>query len=298
MAAPWRMWTIEKQDKLAELWQEQRELYDVSCSLYHDRVVRDDILQRIAQELQFTVHDVQTRMATLRTQFGKLIKEKASGSGFKQPTARQKWIVQHLQFLKPFLLQRPSQSSLELEENTAALGGEDSEMDNETDLSPGLEQSSCDTPCENDQPASGPPAPGYPLCRAKYRSKKNENIEQQKIAILNKVADRISNREDKGEYSFGKQVGAELGRIKNPALVLRLKRAIMSQIYDAQESEISVPQMQTHPGFPMSGSYYSSHPTYIPPPTPTPPPRPLLSQPNYTVVHHVDDTGCNQLQEL
>jgi len=31
-------------------------------------------------------------MATLRTQFGKLMKEKAS-SGFKQPTARQKWIT-------------------------------------------------------------------------------------------------------------------------------------------------------------------------------------------------------------
>lgn len=53
-------------------------------------------------------------MAMLRTQFGKLIKEKASGSGFKQPTARQKWILQRLQFLKPFVLQRASQSSLEV----------------------------------------------------------------------------------------------------------------------------------------------------------------------------------------
>ncbi len=53
-------------------------------------------------------------MATLRTQFGKLNKEKASGSGFKQPTARQKWVLQHLQLLKPFVLQRPSQSSLEV----------------------------------------------------------------------------------------------------------------------------------------------------------------------------------------
>ncbi|KAL1276757.1 hypothetical protein QQF64_036380 [Cirrhinus molitorella] len=49
-----RAWTIEKEDKLAELWQEQRALYDVSSSVYHDRVVRDDILQRIAQELQLS----------------------------------------------------------------------------------------------------------------------------------------------------------------------------------------------------------------------------------------------------
>ncbi|CAM4529757.1 unnamed protein product [Leuciscus chuanchicus] len=120
MAAPRRIWTIEKEDKLAELCQEQRALYDVSCSVYRDRVVRDDILQQIAQELQLT------------------------------------GIV------------------YALEDNTAAQGVEDSDVENEIDLSPGLEQSSCDTPCENDQPASGPPASGpptsgFPLCRAKVQ---------------------------------------------------------------------------------------------------------------------------------
>ncbi len=37
--------------KLAELWEEQQALNEVSCSVYHDRVVRDNILQRIAEEL-------------------------------------------------------------------------------------------------------------------------------------------------------------------------------------------------------------------------------------------------------
>ncbi|RXN24553.1 hypothetical protein ROHU_022161 [Labeo rohita] len=53
MAAPRRIWTVEKEDKLAELWQGQRALYDISRSIYHDRVVRDDILQRIASESMF-----------------------------------------------------------------------------------------------------------------------------------------------------------------------------------------------------------------------------------------------------
>ncbi|KAK2898819.1 hypothetical protein Q8A67_010237 [Cirrhinus molitorella] len=227
-AAPWRTWSIEKEDKLAELWQEQRALYDISSSVYHDRILVDD---------------------------------------------------------------------------TPAQGGGDSDTENDSDLSSCLEKGSCDAPCENDQPASGPPSSGYPQRRAKNRFQKTDNIELQKIAILSKVADKIANREEKGEYSFGKQVGEELGKIKNPALVLRLKRAIMSQIYDAQESEISVHSVQTHPGFPMSGSYYSPHPTYIPNPpstasTPAAPPRPLLSQTNYTLMHKLDDTGSNQLQEL
>ncbi|KAI2647908.1 Pheromone-processing carboxypeptidase KEX1 [Labeo rohita] len=203
MAAPQRIWTVEKEDKLAELWQEQRVLYDISSSIYHDRVVRDDILQRVAQELHLSVNDVQTRMAMLRTQFGKLIKEKASGSGYKQPTARQKWILQHLQFLKPFVMQRSNQSSLET--TPCVQGGACSDMENDTDPSLSLEQSSCDTPCEEKLPASGKPSRSV-----KYKFQKNDNIEQQKIAILNKVADRIANKEEKGEYSFGKQIGEEL----------------------------------------------------------------------------------------
>lgn len=126
-------------------------------------------------------------------------------------------------------------------------------------------------------------------------------LSNKKIAILNKVADRIANKEEKGEYSFGKQVGEELGRIKNPALVLRLKRTIMSQIYDAQESEISGHPMPAHPAFRMSGSYYTSHPTHIPnqPATASAPPScSLIVQPNYTLRHEVDDTGFNQLQDL
>lgn len=75
----------------------------------------------------------------------------------------------------------------------------------------------------------------------------------------------------------------------------------MSQIYDAQESEISDHPMPTHPAFPMSGSYYNSHPTHIPNPPSTasaPPSHSLILQPNYTLRHEVDDTGFNQLQDL
>lgn len=78
-------------------------------------------------------------------------------------------------------------------------------MENDTDPSLSLEQSSCDTPCEEKLPASGKPSRSV-----KYKFQKNDNIEQQKIAILNKVADRIANKEEKGEYSFGKQIGEEL----------------------------------------------------------------------------------------
>ncbi|KAK2903647.1 hypothetical protein Q8A67_008360 [Cirrhinus molitorella] len=136
-AAPRRTWSIEKEDKLAELWQEQRALYDISSSVYHDRILVDD---------------------------------------------------------------------------TPAQGGGDSDTENDSDLSSCLEKGSCDAPCENDQPASGPPSSGYPQRRAKNRFQKTDNIELQKIALLSKVADKIANREEKGEYSFGKQSSRSFGR--------------------------------------------------------------------------------------
>ncbi|XP_016328180.1 uncharacterized protein LOC107677691 [Sinocyclocheilus anshuiensis] len=256
-------------------------------------------------------------MATLRTQFGKILKGKPSGSVLTLMTSRQKWIFQHLQFLKPFVLHRPSETSLEPEPDTAAEEQEEIEMENEIAVSPDLQQSSqqfpfSDAACGNDSPASEAPAStalvtprhcsAQPLRRVRYRSKTNDNnIELQKIAILSKVAEKISNREDKGEYSFGKQVAEELGRIKNPTLVLRLKRSIMSQIYDAQESELSPHPVQSHPGFPMPGNYYSHHSTYLTSPSssvPKPAPPPLLSQQAYSFLPQPDDTGCRQLQDL
>lgn len=109
-------------------------------------------------------------------------------------------------------------------------------MEDETAVSPDLQQSSqqfpfSDAACGNDLVASEAPASpalvtprhcsAQPLRCARYRSKTNDNnIELQKIAKLSKVAEKTSNREEKGEYSFGKQVAEELDRIKNPTLVL------------------------------------------------------------------------------
>lgn len=90
--------------------------------------------------------------------------------------------------------------------------------------------------------------------------RKMTTLSYKKIAILNKVADQIFNREDKGEYSFGKQVGEQLGRVKNPVLVLRLKHAIISDLRCSGKWTFCASYAN------MSGSFYSPHPTYFPNP--------------------------------
>lgn len=60
----------------------------------------------------FAVNEVKTRVASLRTQYGKLIKPKASGSGQKPLTPKQQWILQHLDFLRAHVTHRHTESTL------------------------------------------------------------------------------------------------------------------------------------------------------------------------------------------
>lgn len=60
----------------------------------------------------FSVNEVKTRAASLRTQYGKLIRAKPSGSGQKPLASKQNWILQHLDFLKAHVTHRPTESTL------------------------------------------------------------------------------------------------------------------------------------------------------------------------------------------
>ena len=64
--------------------------------------------------LKIAVVEITTRAASLRTQFGKLLHPKPSGSGLKDVTLtpRQKWICQSMFFLRAHIAHRPSQTTL------------------------------------------------------------------------------------------------------------------------------------------------------------------------------------------
>lgn len=60
----------------------------------------------------FSVKEVKTRVASMRTQFGKLLKPKASGSGQKSTTPKQMWLMKQLDFLKSHVVPRHTESTL------------------------------------------------------------------------------------------------------------------------------------------------------------------------------------------
>ena len=60
----------------------------------------------------FLAKEVETRMKSIRTQFGRLTKPEPSGSAAKEITPKQAWLKKNCSFLGPHLKKKPSQSNL------------------------------------------------------------------------------------------------------------------------------------------------------------------------------------------
>ncbi|KAK0137743.1 hypothetical protein N1851_026047 [Merluccius polli] len=105
-------WTHEAETRFVEMWQQYPVLYDVTSKDYHDRVKKEKCWQEIAVDLELPVAELQLKAASLRTQYGKILRPKASGSGYKDATPRQIWIKRTLGFLRPYMSHRTSQTTL------------------------------------------------------------------------------------------------------------------------------------------------------------------------------------------
>ncbi|KAL3992616.1 interferon gamma receptor 1 [Sarotherodon galilaeus] len=246
MAVQRIVWTQAMEAQLVELWQAHPSLFDVASKNYHDRNKRDRSWMEIAAQLQLPVNEVKTRVASLRTQYGKLLKPKPSGSGQKPPTPKQTWILKHLDFLKAHVVHRQTESTLRVIRGATEEGDEDqSTMGIEADV---LMSSNTTSPVsvsqEEENTSNSPPiseSTGRLVKRPrvqKHAPKSAEHsIEMTKLSLLQQVQQTLSASNADSEELFGQQVASELRNIKDRALQLRLKRNIMNMIYDTQEAE-------------------------------------------------------------
>lgn len=67
-----------------------------------------------------SVEEVKARTTTLRTQYSKLLKPKSSGSGAKSMSGRQMWMSRSLEFLKKYIVQRATETSVSVYDNPIA----------------------------------------------------------------------------------------------------------------------------------------------------------------------------------
>ncbi|XP_049323079.1 uncharacterized protein LOC125806764 [Astyanax mexicanus] len=170
------VWTEDLETSLVELWQQHSCLYDLSSSSYHDRQAREKRWQEIAGVLQLPANEVKTRAASFRTQYGKLLKPKPSGSGQKPLTSKQQWILTHLDFLKPHVTHRTTATTLALDTvECEDIEGIEEEQEEDADITvdcvsspematrkgdPTAPRSFLQSPITS---TSGTPSPGTPL---------------------------------------------------------------------------------------------------------------------------------------
>lgn len=95
------------------------------------------------------------------------------------------------------------------------------------------------SPSPTDSSSVSPPPPR--LVKIQPKTQNRNDMERQKVALLQHMLDAIQETsrqpERDCEDSFGVTVAMELKRIRNPALRNRVKRQIMTVLYDALDSE-------------------------------------------------------------
>lgn len=136
------------------------------------------------------------------------------------------------------------------------------------------------TPFDSDgEESHQPPASSTASLPVKMPSKKRckekhteLDIELQKLATLKQMSSKVlaigAKQRDDPEASFGNQVATELRQIKDISIKTRVKRNIMTLLYDAQDSEINIRSPTSYN--PAAAAMYASHPHTLAPTQPLP----------------------------
>uniref|UniRef100_A0A1A8H8R2 MADF domain-containing protein n=1 Tax=Nothobranchius korthausae TaxID=1143690 RepID=A0A1A8H8R2_9TELE len=257
-------WSSEMEERLVGMWQQRECLYNVSCKAYHNRNDRERSWAELAVCLVISVEEVKMRATSLRTQYSKILKVNPSGSGEKTLTNKQRWIMKSLMFLKKYVTQRATESTLYQSTKDAMAAEREPLSDPDDDVSQMSEETSVEeqSSLHNDDDFSPPVSPSRPAKRQK-KSQSADDIEMEKLKILQQMAAAFgAGKSRSGAFSdsnFGAQVAEELRLIKNHLIKTRVKRKIMNDLYEAQEKDAMDAQPST--------SYQQPPPTYPVPPS-------------------------------
>ncbi|KAJ8273414.1 hypothetical protein GJAV_G00101360 [Gymnothorax javanicus] len=155
--------------------------------------------REIAKSLQMPVAQIKTRALSLRTQYSRLIKPKPSGSVNKSYTARQRWLLRVMDFLKQYIVHRPCEFTRILPSTVK----EETDNQDECDLekySASFEHSqepsrpaspSTASPSHSSSPL---PSPGKELKArgVRHGGRTAFDVELQKLVVLKKLAATVN----------------------------------------------------------------------------------------------------------
>ncbi|XP_078573445.1 uncharacterized protein LOC144860178 [Branchiostoma floridae x Branchiostoma japonicum] len=114
--------SADKEERLAEFFSANPIFYDKSHPKYRNQQLKDNLMDQLAEDLQTTRRQIHGWFKHMRTAVGKLLKT-TSGQTPQYLTARKKWQLQKLAFLKPHIVPRTySVETTQLEEQSGEGG--------------------------------------------------------------------------------------------------------------------------------------------------------------------------------
>ncbi|XP_040913398.1 uncharacterized protein LOC121194534 [Toxotes jaculatrix] len=238
-------WGPTMDNLLIDFWRKNECLFNSSVDSYYDKDLKTKLWTEFALSIGKPVSDVERRSRSLRTQYGRVLWHPERVSTYQQKMLREK-----LDFLRPYIVRRRADSYLEEKFNVR----EDDDEEPETEESFEQEMgSSCGSPLNTDvtgqdlndehQPVTSSP---HPLHCPNPQPKVTEVIS---LSCPQRHSDESSSDQpnqraapDTSKHNilnqFAEVMLADMRQIKDPMVLMRLRRDITDLVFKAVEEDM------------------------------------------------------------
>ncbi|KAM3608445.1 uncharacterized protein V6R79_025449 [Siganus canaliculatus] len=193
-------WGLTMDRMLIDFWRKHECLFNSTTESYHDKDLKTKLWREFGSSVGKTLYDVERRSRSLRTQYGRLLSHPE-----RVNTPQKMMLKERMDFLRPFIVCRRSDSYVDE-------GSDDQEEDEESETAGSVEQkkeSSFGSPLNTDVTGQEESVP----------------------SVLNPAPLHCANPQ------FAEVMLSDMRHIKDPLVVMRLRRDITDLVYKAVEED-------------------------------------------------------------
>ena len=102
------------ENNLAAWFEEHEEFYNKRHSGFMNRAKKIKAMEEVAKDNNLTEEEVRVWWSSMRTTYGRLsraIRDTPSGSGAKEPSERNQWILRTFKFLETHIIRQPGRQT-------------------------------------------------------------------------------------------------------------------------------------------------------------------------------------------
>ncbi|XP_056144996.1 uncharacterized protein LOC130120472 [Lampris incognitus] len=239
-------WGPAMDNMLIEFWRKHECLFNSSIESYHDKDLKTKLWSEFAMSIGKPASDVERRSRSLRTQYGRLLWHPERVNTFQQRMLREK-----LDFLRPYIVRRRVDASLE------GKFDDEEDDDEEVETEGSIDQDTVSmfgSPLDADVSCPDPTYGPQLVTPTIYTSTNYCPPMQPKVAEVTSLSSNSQNDESPSDprlsgrvsvvpkhdilNQFAEVMLADMQLIKDPFLLMRLRRDITDLVFKAVEEDI------------------------------------------------------------